>query len=93
MMCATVLVRAMCLQKWVVACVTDADTSADGAPGWMLRTKLMGPGGAPQLYDYILALRGLLGCGVLRHGLLLRHQVEYGIDRSGPGRQAQGMTH
>ncbi|KAG2455049.1 hypothetical protein HYH02_000874 [Chlamydomonas schloesseri] len=68
-------------KKLVVACVTVADTSADGVRGWMLRTTLMGPGGAPQLYDFILALRGLLGCGVLRHGLLLRQQVEYGIDR------------
>jgi hypothetical protein len=29
----------------------------------------------------LLALRGLLGCGLLVHGLQKRHQVDYGVNR------------
>lgn len=31
--------------------------------------------------DVLLALRGLLGCGVLTHALAKRHLVDYGVDR------------
>eukprot|EP00198_Chlamydomonas_reinhardtii_P007687 XP_001697024.1 predicted protein [Chlamydomonas reinhardtii] len=61
----------------VMTCITDADTDAETALGAELLDKLAGG----VLHSFVLALRGLLGCGLLRHGLTLRHNVEYGIDR------------
>eukprot|EP00198_Chlamydomonas_reinhardtii_P008814 XP_001698151.1 predicted protein [Chlamydomonas reinhardtii] len=65
----------------VVACVTKLDEAAEEALGEELMAKLTGPGGGSDLYEFVLALRGLLGGGILRHGLTLRNQVDYGIDR------------
>ena len=64
-----------------MACITGTNTSAEEALGEELMAKLTGPGGGSGLYEFVLALRGLLGCGILRHGLTLRKQVDYGIDR------------
>mgnify|MGYP001807167493 CR=1 FL=1 len=64
-----------------MACVTKLDEAAEEALGEELMAKLTGPGGGSDLYEFVLALRGLLGGGILRHGLTLRNQVDYGIDR------------
>ncbi|KAG2441624.1 hypothetical protein HXX76_003244 [Chlamydomonas incerta] len=72
-------------EERVVACVTDTSTSAEEALGEALVAKLRGPGGGSELYEFVLALRGLLGCGILKHGLSLRNQVDYGIDRRKAG--------
>ncbi|KAG2441635.1 hypothetical protein HXX76_003254 [Chlamydomonas incerta] len=69
----------------VVACAIDTSTSAEEALGEALVDKLMGPGGGSELCAFVLALRGLLGCGILKHGLSLRNQVDYGIDRRKAG--------
>jgi hypothetical protein len=71
------------LQARVVACVTDMDTSAEAALGPELLAKLRGADSTAgsELYEFVLALRGLLGGGILKHGLALRNQVDYGIDR------------
>eukprot|EP00951_Prasinocladus_malaysianus_P042075 scaffold504636_cov36-Prasinocladus_malaysianus.AAC.1 len=32
-------------------------------------------------WAHCLAMRGLLGCGLLAHGLSRRHEVDYGVNR------------
>ncbi len=66
-----------------MACIANADVGAESALGPELVTKLTCPDGSggSELYEFVLALRGLLGGGILKHGLALRNQVDYGIDR------------
>lgn len=71
-----------------MTCITDADTDAETALGAELLDKLAGG----VLHSFVLALRGLLGCGLLRHGLTLRHNVEYGIDRYGAPSGPRAMS-
>ncbi|KAG2451920.1 hypothetical protein HYH02_003695 [Chlamydomonas schloesseri] len=72
----------------VVACVKSSDVGAEETMGPELLAQLKGPaggGGGSELYEFVLALRGLLGGGILKHGLTLRNQVDYGIDRRKAG--------
>lgn len=41
-----------------------------------------------QLWPVLLAIRGLLACGVLQHALMKRHRVDYGINPNGKKRLA-----
>ncbi|CAE8648543.1 unnamed protein product, partial [Polarella glacialis] len=42
---------------------------------------------APERRSVLLALRGFLACGVLRHCLEKRHRVDFGVRRSGGGKR------
>jgi hypothetical protein len=65
------------LQGLLLQCITDRSVDAN----LLLSNK--GPlGGLTQDQQaQVLALRGLLGCGLQLHGLQKRHQVDYGINR------------
>ncbi|KAG2494612.1 hypothetical protein HYH03_007377 [Edaphochlamys debaryana] len=76
------------LKARILACILDTSLAAE---------EHLGPGVAgrgegqmtPDRVSQVLALRGLLGCGLLEHGLQKRHRVDYGVDRSTPQRPAQ----
>ncbi|KAG2501267.1 hypothetical protein HYH03_001073 [Edaphochlamys debaryana] len=76
------------LKAHILACILDVSQPAE---------ELLGPDAAgsdpgqltPDRMSQVLALRGLLGCGVLEHGLQKRHRVDFGVDRSTAKRPAQ----
>ncbi|KAG2494611.1 hypothetical protein HYH03_007376 [Edaphochlamys debaryana] len=76
------------LKARILACILDTSLAAEEHLGPDVAGR-----GEGQLTPYrvsqVLALRGLLGCGVLEHGLQKRHRVDYGVDRSTPQRPAQ----
>jgi hypothetical protein len=59
-------------QDTIVRCVSDVDVDAS----IVLAQKVT----EEQRCD-VLALRGLLACGILEHSLQLRHLVDYGVNR------------
>ncbi|KAG2492053.1 hypothetical protein HYH03_009551 [Edaphochlamys debaryana] len=76
------------LKARILACILDTSLPAEEHLG----PDVAGRGGGqltPDRVCQVLALRGLLGCGVMEHGLQKRHRVDYGIDRSTPQRPAQ----
>jgi hypothetical protein len=82
-------VRATPVQERVLVCLTDPSVDALHA---------LGPeaeGLKEEQLQQLLALRGLLACDLLLHGLQRRHLVEYGRNRWAasrwPGAQAQAQ--
>ncbi|KAG2492072.1 hypothetical protein HYH03_009568 [Edaphochlamys debaryana] len=81
----------------ILACIFLASLAAEE----LLGPDVTGTGEGqitPDRLSQVLALRGLLGCGLLEHGLQKRHRVDYGVDRSTAQRPAQppgarGRTH
>lgn len=59
-------------QEHILLCITDPEVSCD---------TLMPRGLTPDRHSLVLALRGLLACDVLTHGLAKRHLVDYGVNR------------
>lgn len=90
LLASAVLLRARCLlqstdflvQDLLLHCMTDPLTNATVE----LEQVDERSGGMPegQRCD-VLALRGLLACGVLVHTLQMRHLVDYGVNRWGEG--------
>ncbi|KAG2488308.1 hypothetical protein HYH03_013158 [Edaphochlamys debaryana] len=70
------------LLERILACILNTSSSAEDYLG----PNAVGDGEGqltPDRLAQVLALRGLLGCGLLEHGLQKRHRVDYGVDRSG----------
>ena len=63
------------MQVQLLQVVLDASTDAT-VPLLTVQPALLS-----HQYDFVLALRGFLGCHVLEHVLMQRHQVDYGINR------------
>ncbi|KAG2486452.1 hypothetical protein HYH03_014899 [Edaphochlamys debaryana] len=87
------------LRARTLACMRSARRPAHsqlGAPGEGGSEAGGGGGGGgaaalplpPDRLAQVLALRGLLGCGLLEHCLQKRHRVDYGVDRSSARRPA-----
>ena len=68
-----------CLQDLLLKCVTDTEVEA---------IKVLSSIGVINLSEEaccdVLALRGLLACGILEHSLQMRHLVDYGVNRCVP---------
>jgi hypothetical protein len=64
------------VQDAIVRFVTDVQLEVE-AFMWMAD----GVGLTEEQRSDVLALRGLLACGILEHSLQLRHLVDYGVNR------------
>ena len=71
------------LQATLLHCITDASVAAvdDGEARGCLTAEQWGSLEEHQ-QEALLALRGLLACGLLQHALQKRHRVDYGVFRS-----------
>ncbi|GAB4822814.1 hypothetical protein N2152v2_009860 [Parachlorella kessleri] len=70
------------LQEQLLRCMTDPELDANAA----LEAQLQSGLSEDQHWD-VLALRGLLACGVLVHCLRMRHLVDYGVNRTQTARK------
>lgn len=66
------------LQGAILQCITDPEVDART----LLNSISAGNSLTGEQRDAVLALRGHLASGVLRHNMLMRHKVQFGIRRT-----------